>query len=167
MSGIQQALYVPSHRSSLLLKQEVQRHLEILWNYLFIIFVLQSAWKPSNSSFMVFGFSEAKTEQLSVLSYAKPRMERKSEQLLVKVTDWCKTVTPVMLINLFLFLTSEHPIYFQSTSSKRRQILKTSFTLSLTFFFSAFPQISHLCLCCMLSQQLGTPVLGMSELLGF
>lgn len=52
----------------------VQRHLEILQNYLFIIFILQSAWQLSDSSFTVFRVSEAKSEQFSVLIYAKPRM---------------------------------------------------------------------------------------------
>lgn len=49
------------------------------------------------------------------------------------------TPVPVMSINLFLFLTSEHPIYFQSTPSKQGQILKTNFTLPLTFFPLPFP----------------------------
>lgn len=46
-------------------------------------------------------------------------------------------VTPevVMSVNLFLFLTSQYPTYFQSTPSKQRQILKTGFTLPLTFSF--------------------------------
>lgn len=130
----------------------VQRHLEILQNYLFIIFILQSAWQLSDSSFTVFRVSEAKSEQLSVLIYAKPRMQKKSEQLAGKVSEWCKMVTPVvvMSINVFLFLTSEHSIYFQSTHLKQNQTVKTGFTLSLTFFFLSLSshRFSHICLCC-------------------